>query len=58
MGIIGKYINKVVDGKIKLNQEDVLPKENIEMVKKNIEDKYGEFQKALDKVKKELEEIK
>ena len=46
------------DGKIKLNQEDVLPKENIEMVKKNIEDKYGEFQKALDKVKKELEEIK
>ena len=46
------------DGKIKLNQEDVLPKENIEIVKKNIEDQYGEFQRCLEKVKKELEEIK
>ena len=46
------------DGKIKLNQEDVLPKENIEIVKKNIEDQYSEFQKALEKVIKELEEIK
>ena len=46
------------DGKIKLNKEDVLPSENIENVKKNIEEQYGEFQKALEKVKKELEEIK
>ena len=46
------------DGKIKLNQEDILPKENIELAKKNIEDKYDEFQKCLQKVKKELEEIK
>ena len=46
------------DGKIKLNQEDVLPKENIEIVKKNIEEKYDEFQKALELAKKELEEIK
>ena len=46
------------DGKIKLNQEEVLPKENIEIAKKNIEDHYDEFQKCLEKVKKELEEIK
>ena len=39
------------DGKIKLNQEEVLPKENIE-------EQYGEFQKALEQVKKELDEIK
>ena len=46
------------DGKIKLNQEEVLPKENIEIAKKNIENHYEEFQKCLDKVKKELEEFK
>ena len=43
------------DGKINLNQEDVLPKENIENAKKNIEDHYDEFQKCLEKVKKELD---
>ena len=46
------------DGKIKLNQEEVLPKENIEIAKKNIEDHYDEFQKCLEKVKKEFEKIK
>ena len=46
------------DGKIQLNKEDVLPSENIEIVKKNIEEQYGEFQKALEQVKKELDEIK
>ena len=46
------------DGKIKLNQEEVLPKENIEIAKKNIENHYEEFQKCLEKVKKELEEFK
>ena len=46
------------DGKIQLNKEDVLPSENIENVKKNIEEQYGEFQKALEQVKKELDEIK
>ena len=50
--------NFTFDGKINLNQEDVLPKENIENAKKNIEDKYSEFQQCLEKVKKELEEIK
>ena len=50
--------NFIFDGKINLNQEDVLPKENIENAKKNIEDHYSEFQKCLEKVKKELEEIK
>ena len=46
------------DGKIQLNKEDVLPSENIEIVKKNIEEQYIEFQKALEQVKKELDEIK
>ena len=41
-----------------INSKNVLPKENIDIVKKNIEEQYGEFQKALEKVKKELEEIK
>ena len=50
--------NFAFDGKIKLNQEDVLPQENIDNVKKNIEEQYSEFQKALENVKKELEEIK
>ena len=53
-----KNFDFTFDGKIKLNPEDVLPKENIDIVKKNIEEQYGEFQKALEKVKKELEEIK
>jgi len=50
--------NFTFDGKINLNQEDVLPKEHIDNAKKNIEEKYDEFQKALEQVKKELEEIK
>ena len=45
------------DGKIKLNAEEILPKENIEIVKQNIEEKYSEFQKYLDQVKKDLENI-
>ena len=46
------------DGKIKLDPEAILPKENVEIVKKNIEEQYNEFQKCLEQVKKELEEIK
>ena len=46
------------DGKVKLDAEEVLPKENVELVKKNIEEQYSEFQKCLEQVKKELEEIK
>ena len=46
------------DGKIKLDPEEILPKENVEIVKKNIEEQYNEFQKCLEQVKKELEEIK
>ena len=45
------------DGKVKLNAEEILPKENVEIVRKNIEDKYSEFQKCLEQVKKDLEDI-
>ena len=46
------------DDKVKLNVEEILPKENVEIVKKDIEEKYSEFQKCLEQVKKELDEIK
>ena len=46
------------DGKIKLDVEEILPKNNIEIAKKNIEEQYNDFQKCLEQVKKELEEIK
>ena len=46
------------DRKGKLNKEEILPKENIDIVKKNIEEQYNDFQKVIDKMKKELEEIK
>ena len=45
------------DRKVKLDTEEILPKENIEIVKKNIEEQYNEFQKSLEQVKKEIEEI-
>ena len=46
------------NGKVKLDSEEILPKENIEIVKKNIEEHYNEFQNCLEKVKKELEDFK
>ena len=46
------------EGKFNLDPEDALPKENIEIAKMNIKDKYSEFQRYLDQVKKDLEEIK
>ena len=46
------------DGKIKLDSEEILPKENIEKAKINIQEQYNEFQKALEKVKQELDEFK
>ena len=45
------------DGKIKLDAEEILPKENVEMTKVKIEEHYNEFKKALEQVKKDLEEI-
>ena len=45
------------DGKVKLNAEEIIPKENVEIVRKNIEEKYSEFQKCLEQVKKDLEDI-
>ena len=48
----------IFDGKIKLDSEEVLPKENLEKAKMNIQEQYYEFQKALEKVKQELEELK
>jgi len=50
--------NFTFDDKVKLDPEEVLPKETGEIVKKNIEEKYSEFQKVLDQVKSEIEEIK
>jgi len=46
------------EGKIKLEPEDILPKENINIVKKDIEEKYSEFKNVLEQVKKEIAEIK
>ena len=46
------------DRKDKINKEEILPKENVDIVKKNIEEQYNDFQKVIDKMKKELEEIK
>ena len=45
------------DRKVKLDTEEILPKENIEIAKKNIETQYNEFKKCLEQVKKEIEEI-
>ena len=45
------------DGKVKFNVEEIIPKENVEIVKKNIEEKYSEFQKCLEQVRNELNEI-
>lgn len=44
--------------KVKLDAEEVIPQDNIYIVKKNIQDKYDEFQKCLEDVKKEIENIK
>ena len=49
---------ELFDGKIKLDSEEVLPKENIVKAKMNIQEQYYEFQKALEKDKQELEELK
>ena len=35
--------NFTFDGKVNLNQEEVLPKEHIDNAKKNIEEKYIKF---------------
>lgn len=45
------------DGKFTLDPEEVLPSENLNIVKRNVQEKYSEFQQCLDQVKKELEEI-
>lgn len=44
--------------KIKLSSEELIPDEEIENSKKEINDKYNEFEKGIEELKKELEKIK
>ena len=53
-----KNFNFSFGTKSKLKPEEIIPKENMEIVKKNIQEQYGDFQKYIDQIKKELEEIK
>ena len=43
---------------IKLNPNDLISNEDIENSKKEIQDKYNEYEKGVEEIRKELEKIK
>ena len=52
-----KNFDFTFDGKVKMDKEDILPKDEIDVIKRNIEDKYSEFNKALEEAKRQIDEI-
>ena len=45
------------DEKVKMDADEILPKDEVDIIKRNIEDKYFEFNKALQEVKSQINEI-
>ena len=54
---INKYDFNFSD-KIKLDSEELISKEELETTSKDIQDKYSEYQKNMEEVRKELQNMK